>query len=177
MLNRKTQTKGFFFNRWCEKLKRNSKVGTKLVFVKRDYVTPSLLNNHDWFSLLLVVDYSCRWVCILKYNFLKADQKAEVIVSFPSLQLFCDPPDVKLLCSTESKLSVCVCVCVDALMKSDDGLCFGQGLQFPWQCSEDEVEFAVAVRLVDWSSATSPQQPQLKVGLKHLQQVFITLKT
>jgi len=60
-----------------------------------------------------------------------------------------------------------------AQVNSDYGLCFGRGLQFPWQRCEDEVEFVVAIWLVDWSSSASPQQPQLKVCFKHLQQLFI----
>lgn len=60
--------------------------------------------------------------------------------------------------------------------ESDYSLCFGQGLQFSWQSSEDEVELVVALWLVHWRSAAPPQQPQLKVCLEHLQQVFITLE-
>lgn len=59
---------------------------------------------------------------------------------------------------------------------SDYRLGFGWRLQFPWQRSEDEVELVVAIWLVDGSSAASPQQPQLEVRLKYLQQLLVTLK-
>lgn len=61
-------------------------------------------------------------------------------------------------------------------LASDQRLCFGRRLQFAWQRGENEVEFAVAIRLVDGCSAAPPQQPQLKVRLEHLQQVLVALK-
>lgn len=56
---------------------------------------------------------------------------------------------------------------------SDYRLGFWWRLQFPWQRSEDEVELVVSIRLVDTSAAASPQQPQLEVRFKHLQQLVV----